>query len=77
MKVKIIDWRNEPIEIELAEALQPVSHADSTGAAERAWDQAEANAEAIGKLAALLVEKGALSIKEAIEACDPWVKVVE
>jgi hypothetical protein len=69
MKVLVELWNGKQ-EIELSNALRPTAWLDDhCGNAEAAKAQADCNAEAIGKLAALLVEKGVIDLDEATHAC--------
>lgn len=69
MKAFIELWNGKQ-ETTLAKALQPTSWLnDHTGVAETARAYAEANREAIGALAALLVEKKVITLDEAAHAC--------
>lgn len=68
MRVTLSNWRGER-EMELEDALTPESSSDRGGVAERAQDQADANAKAIGRLAALLVDRRLISLDEACTAC--------
>lgn len=69
MRVLIELW-NGPQETDLAAALRPTPWlGDHSGVAETAQAYAEANRQAIGNLAALLVEKNLLTLDEAASAC--------
>lgn len=71
MLVTVRTWRGDQ-EIELSEALTPKVSNDRGGVAEQAQDQADANARAIGLLAALLVERRLISVEEAASACGAY-----
>lgn len=68
MIVKMKTWRGES-EIDLSQALQPSASSDRGGVAEQAQDQADENSKAIGRLAALLVDRRLITIDEAAAAC--------
>lgn len=69
MRVIYKTWRGSR-EMDLEDALAPVAgDTYGLGSVEQAAALAEANARAIGKLAALLVERRLISLDEAAEAC--------
>lgn len=69
MKVVVKQWGLGADKVmELSSALEPDPMYEG-GIAERAAAQADLNAEVLGNLAALLVEKGVLALDEAKDAC--------
>lgn len=63
-------WSEARVE-ELSDVLTPQANSDG-GAIEEATALARATAEAVGKLAALLVERGHITLDEATVACGVW-----
>lgn len=66
MQVLLRTWRGKR-EVELEEALTPSGWNDHSGVAERAQSDATLALECLGRLSALLVDKGLISIEEASE----------
>lgn len=69
MDVEVKGWRTTR-RMSLEEALRPSGYRgyDSGGAIEQAQDDASEACKAVGRLAAKLVEKGVLTLDEAVEA---------
>lgn len=65
MRVTIKTWRGKR-ETFLADALRPQSYYERSGVAEDAAALAQATAEAFGRLAELLVDKGVITLEEAV-----------
>lgn len=67
--VRVTGWRNSRT-MSLEQALQPSGYRgyDSGGAIEQAQSDATAACEAVGRLTALLVEKGVLTLEEGVSA---------
>jgi len=71
MLCTIENWKGERQQMELAAALEPVELIDS-GIAENAMAQARLNAQCIGRLAALMVERNVITLEEAITVCNVY-----
>lgn len=67
-------WDREPKKLSLADAFNPEPDQtyDGGGVSERAARAASAACEAVGKLTALLIEKGVINIAEAGEALEVY-----
>lgn len=74
MRCVIKDWRGMRREVELSSALEPAPFYDG-GVIEAAQAKAEACAVAIGKLTALLVEKGLVTLDEAKHATGVYTNI--
>ena len=64
MKCLISNFAGRKTEIELSSVLEPQTYVHD-GVAERALGQAQANAEAIGRLLAFMVERQRMSLQDA------------
>jgi hypothetical protein len=67
MQVKFKSWRNDAEIMDLSDALTPVVYRD--GQVEQAQAGADVALACIGRLAALLVESGALTLAQVSDAC--------
>lgn len=69
MNVRVTTWRNSFV-TSVEQALQPGGYRghDGMGAIEQAQEDATAACAAVGRLTALLVEKGVLTLDEAVTA---------
>ncbi len=67
MRVRINDSYGKSREVELSNVLTPSSHDFGSGAIEGVKNQAEANAEAIGRLLEYLVERNKMTLEKAQE----------
>lgn len=76
MKVRIKNYRGEVATVELAKALKP-DHDYASGQVERVAELAENTAFSLGRLSALLVEKGLMSLEEARAAMDAQDIIVD
>jgi hypothetical protein len=71
MKCMFKSWSGVKREMELSAALAPEACHDG-GVAEHALALAQKNSEVIGRLAALMVERGVISFDEAKHACEAY-----
>lgn len=76
MKVRIKNYRGEVATVELEKALKP-NHDYAYHQVERVAELADNTASSLGRLSALLVEKGVMSLEEALVAMDAQDIIVD